>query len=114
VSEAIDSRSIIGVIAGVIGYLSGVAVVASIRRLRATQVDSSLAEKDYIGATGIVMVRIGKENTGKVRLQLKGRSVELLARTEEDVVFEPKQVVMVYGVTDDGQVMVTKTDQLEA
>ncbi len=113
-AEAIDSRSIIGVVSGVIGYLAGVGVVASIRRLRKTQVDSSLTVKDYVGATGIVMVRVGKESTGKVRLQLKGRSVELLARTEEEMVFEPKQVVMVYGVTDDGQVMVTKSEQLEA
>jgi len=102
----------VAIIAVVVGYVSGFCVVKALRNLRETSADSSVSETDYLGATGIVMVSVGPGHTGKVRLALKGRDVELLARTEDETTLAAKQPVMVYDVTDEGHVMVTANKQL--
>lgn len=102
----------VAVISVVVGYVSGFSVVKALRNLRETSADSSVSETDYLGATGTVMVAISRDQMGKVRLALKGRDVELLARTEDETALDAKQPVMVYDVTDDGHVMVTANKQL--
>ena len=106
------NTSRIAVLAIVVGYISGFTVVKALRNLRETSADSSISELDYLGATGTVMVAVRKGAFGKVRLALKGRDVELLAETEDEDVLSAKQPVLVYAVTDDGNVMVTANTQL--
>ena len=113
-AEAIDDRVIIAIIAGVIGYGSGVTVVSAIRKLRKDHVDSSVGESDYVGATGVIMISVGKDKTGKVRVEMKGRTVELLAQTEDDATYDVKQSVMIYDVNEDGNALVTRSEKLEA
>lgn len=103
-----------GVVSGVIGYFAGMTIVMTMRRLKKSQSDSSVGETDYIGATGVAMLPIARGKTGKIRLELKGRSVELIADTEEDVRFEIKDAVMVYGLTEDGRAIVTKPEDAAA
>ncbi len=110
--DMLSNAVAIGIIAGVVGYVSGFTVVKALRNLRETSADSSVSETDYLGATGTVMVAVRKGALGKVRLALKGRDVELLAETEDDSVLSAKQAVMVYAVTDEGHVMVTANNQL--
>jgi membrane protein implicated in regulation of membrane protease activity len=100
-----------GAISGIVGYLSGMSVVLAMRRLRRNQPDSNISASDYIGETGIVMVSIARNEPGKVRLHLKDRTVDLMAETEEDGLFELKQSVMVYGIRDNGTVIVTRPEE---
>lgn len=109
VLEVLPSATVTGIIAGVIGYASGWGVVAVIRAFSKNQIDSSVSERDYIGATARVMVPVGPEKLGKVRVELKGRTVELLARTEDPAVIEPSRSVMIYGMTDEGHALVTRS-----
>ncbi len=98
-----------------VGYLSGMSIVTVLRRLRSQRADSNLDREDYIGATGTVVLRVAKGHTGKIRLELKGRIVELIADTEEEPVsFEIKDRVMVYGITEDGRAIVTRTEEADA
>jgi membrane protein implicated in regulation of membrane protease activity len=100
---------VIAAIAGVIGYGSGWAVVASIRHLSRTESNSAVSERDYVGATGRVMVPVAKDKVGKVRIEIKGRTVEMLARTEDDIEFASQQPVIIYAVADD-HVLVTRAE----
>jgi hypothetical protein len=113
-AEAIGDKILIAIIAGVIGYAAGVTVVSAIRKLRKDEVDSSVAESDYVGSTGVITIAVGKGKTGKVRVEVKGRTVELLAQTEDDATYAIKQSVLIYGVNEDGNVLVTRTDKPEA
>ncbi len=45
---------------------------------------------DYIGETAVVRVSVARGKIGKVRLELKGRTLELLAETEEETPFAVK------------------------
>ena len=60
-----------------------------------------------MGASGVVMVPVTRDQVGKIRLDLKGRTVELLAVTEDESPLELKQTVMVYGLRGD-HVLVTR------
>ncbi len=107
--ELSSSESVIAAISGIIGYASGWAVVASIRHLSRTQTDSTVSENDYVGATGRVMLPVGKDKIGKIRIELKGRTVELLAKTDDDTLLGARQAVIVYALADDDEhVLVTK------
>lgn len=110
--DMLSSSLGIGIIAGMVGYVSGFTVVRALRNLRATSTDSSVSEQDYLGATGVVMIGVHRGALGKVRLALKGRDVELLAETEDELPLVAKQPVMVYAVTAEGHVLVTANSQL--
>ena len=107
----IGARWAVATAAGGLGYLAGFTVVTAMKRLRKSQSDSTLRADDYVGASAIVMLPITNGKVGKVRLDLKGRSVELLAYTEDEGALTAKQTVMVYAVNDDGSVMVTRAEQ---
>jgi membrane protein implicated in regulation of membrane protease activity len=100
---------VIAAISGVIGYSSGWAVVATIRHLSRNESNSAVSERDYVGATGRVMVPVSKDKVGKVRIEIKGRTVEMLARTEDDIEFKSQQPVIIYAVADD-HVLVTRAE----
>ena len=110
----IDSAAIVGVVSGAIGWLSGTSMVTVYRRLQGDVVDSTLSIGDYVGATGTVVLPIERGRTGKVRLQLKGRTVEVMAETEDDDSFAQQQSVLVLEVNDDGRVLVTRPHELQA
>jgi membrane protein implicated in regulation of membrane protease activity len=110
--ELLGSKAAVGATAGAVGWATGTAVVRVLRALRKRQTDSSIGAQDYIGCVATVMVAVAKDKTGKVRFEVKGRQLEMLAETEDDVTYDPRQTVIVYAVDDDGHVMVTRSDQL--
>jgi membrane protein implicated in regulation of membrane protease activity len=112
VLEVLGSKVAVGVIAGAVGWVTGTAVVRVLRALRARQTDSTVGEADYVGCVATVMVPVAKGKPGKVRFEVKGRQLEMLAETEDAETYAIRQKVMVYAVADDGQVLVTRSDQL--
>jgi hypothetical protein len=110
----LSSSTLIAIIAGAVGWVSGIAMVSVYRKLKAEVVDSSLSETDYVGATGTVVLPVEPGKTGKVRLHLKGRDVEMLADTDDDDTFAIRQSVIVWAITNDGRVMVSRPHALSA
>lgn len=106
--KLIDSGAIVAALSGAVGWSAGAAIVAAYRRLKDQVVDSTLGEDDYIGANGIVVLPVAKGRTGKVRLELAGRTVELLADTEEEEPLDIRQIVTVWGIVDDGRVLIAR------
>ncbi|MEM9489352.1 MAG: hypothetical protein AAGC55_09420 [Myxococcota bacterium] len=97
----------IAVIASCLGYATGWTTVAVIRHLTRNQHSSTVSASDYVGASGTVMVPVERGQIGKVRLEVKGRVIDLLARTEDVTRLECKAAVMVYG-QDDDHILVTR------
>ncbi|HTM21698.1 MAG TPA: hypothetical protein VL172_14350 [Kofleriaceae bacterium] len=97
-----------------VGYLSGMSVVTLGRRLQRASTDSSVGAADYVGATATVSLPVAKGRTGKIRLDIKGRIVELIADTEDEPGYQAKQLVMIYQMTADGRALITRPDQGEA
>jgi hypothetical protein len=112
--KLVDSAAVTGAIAGGVGWVTGYAAVAIIRRLRTQQTTSGLGSADCIGSAAVVTVAIGKGRTGKINVDIKGRRITLLAETEDDATFQARDRVVVYDVTDDGRAMVTRANELSA
>jgi membrane protein implicated in regulation of membrane protease activity len=90
----------------------GAALLASrvLRHLGRSEVDSSVRPTDVVGQLGRVVLPVGREQPGKVRVELKGRTVELLAYGDETVPLAPSQRVYVHDVLKDGSVRVVSAE----
>ena len=105
--QGVAAAAVIGALAVVIGWVTGVVAVAVIRALRGTSVDSTVGEPDLIGASGTVVVGIPAGGIGKVRFQAKGRSFDLVAEGEYSAAVPTGAPVIVVGHGEDGRVLVS-------
>lgn len=96
-------------IAVAMGYVCGAAAVSVFRYMRRSQTTSGLAVDDYIGETAVVRVSVARGKTGKVRLEIKGRTLDLLAETEEEAPFAAREPAMIYAVNEQGHVILTRS-----
>jgi membrane protein implicated in regulation of membrane protease activity len=96
-----------------IGYGAGVALTRVIRTLQRTSSDSSLSADDLVGATARVLVPLAAGRTGKVRLHLKDRTVDLLAETQETVELAAGERALVIAVPRDGRAVVARIDKVD-
>jgi membrane protein implicated in regulation of membrane protease activity len=95
-----------------VGMGTGAGLIAYqvLRRLGRAEVDSCVRPTDLVGRLGRVVVPVGREQPGKVRVELKGRTVELLAYGDETVPLAPSQRVYVHDVLKDGSVRVVSAE----
>lgn len=96
-----------------VGYFSGLMMDRAVRALRKNEPTSGIGERDVVGVTGQVLVPVGDGKTGKVRVNLKGRAMDLLAELEGEEELAVGESVMVLNMRDDGLVVVTRADKLE-
>lgn len=91
-----------------VGYLSGIAMDRAMRVLRRTDSDSTVGERDLVGAAVEVLLPVASGKTGKVRAQIKGRAVDLMAETSDAAAIGAGQRAMVLSMRDDGHVVITR------
>jgi membrane protein implicated in regulation of membrane protease activity len=72
-----------GIVAAVAGLAAGTFAALALRALRRSQASSSTTLVDAIGTVGRVLIPCAKGKVGKVRLQLKGQAVDVMAMTNE-------------------------------
>lgn len=101
---------ITGLAAGV-GVVVALVAVRVLRRLGRGQVDSSTRPEDVVGRLGRVVVPVGQGRPGKVRVELKGRTVDLLAHGKNTELLGPAHRVFVYEVLEDGSVRVVSAEE---
>jgi hypothetical protein len=106
----VGAEPVPGIVSAAVGWLAGLMVVASIRRLGKEQVTSGVSNRDLVGTTATVLVPLTRGVPGKVRVRLKERAIDLVARVDEDVALGEGREVVVYEVGADGAVMVTPGD----
>ncbi len=93
-----------------VGWLSGVAMVATLRSLRRNSPSSELSSRDVRGETAEVTVAIARGDIGKVRLSAKGRVHDLIAETDDAAPLPVGAQVMILGEGAEGRVQVTRQD----
>ena len=71
------------IVALVAGFAAGLFAALTLRALRRSQASSSTTLGDAVGTTGRVLIPCAKGKVGKVRLQLKGQAVDVMAMTNE-------------------------------
>jgi hypothetical protein len=77
-----DVMSAVG--AGAVGWLSGALAVTIVRKLTKDSVSSDVVAGDIVGASGVLVLPVGKDKPGKVRVDIKGRSEDFVAFLVED------------------------------
>ncbi|MDD9934335.1 MAG: NfeD family protein [Myxococcales bacterium] len=81
--ELAGSMATLGLSLGM-GMTCGLGAAYTIRALTRSEVGAVPGAADYIGQTGRVLLPVGGEGPGKVRLELKGTTVDVLAVTDDD------------------------------
>jgi membrane protein implicated in regulation of membrane protease activity len=101
-------------LAAPLGLALGVGAAVVFRRLRAETVTSALAPDELIGAEAKVLLPVGASAPGKVRLQLRGMTVDRVAFAEGEAVIQRGERALVIAVRGD-KLLVSKapTPELE-
>ncbi len=94
------------ILALTMGILSGATATIVLRRLAADSTGVAASVRDYVGLSGRVLVPIRRGGLGKIRLQLKGTTVDMLATTEDDDVLEPGESALVIEMRETTAVVV--------
>ncbi|MGE0784755.1 MAG: hypothetical protein AB7S26_03630 [Sandaracinaceae bacterium] len=82
-------------LATVMGGASGAAAVTLVRKLGSDRDSRVVSERDYIGKTARVLVPFEGEGLGKVRVDIKGSSIDLLASGLEADAFKGQDEVLI-------------------
>lgn len=82
------------IVAVVMGVGSGMLASWIFRVLNRQHVSSGAGENDAVGHVGKVLIRVPAQGHGKVRIQLKGQTLDLLATTDEIELLEGEQVLI--------------------
>lgn len=88
------------VFAVLLGLGAGYTAVLVLRRLAASETSTAASERDYVGKVGRVLLPFGPGQTGKLRLTLKGTTVDVLANTDEERPFEPGEDALIIHMND--------------
>ncbi|MEM9072554.1 MAG: NfeD family protein [Myxococcota bacterium] len=81
----VASQAVTLVLALAMGGGLGVLAAGVIRALSRDETSEAAGEADYIGKSAQVVVPIRKGGVGKVRVEVKGQQVDLLAEADEEI-----------------------------
>ena len=83
----LDSSIAILLLSLVVGIGSGMGIVAAFRWLGSDESGAAASTADYVGRTVRVILPVTRAGTGKVRLELRGSTVDVLATTDDEEAF---------------------------
>ncbi len=98
--DLIESSPVAFVISLAMGLLTGQVAVAVFRSLSASETSTAAGPGDYIGKSGRVLVSFGPGSLGKLRLTLKGTTVDVLATSDDERPFTSGDEAMVIQMND--------------
>lgn len=90
---------------GVIGF----GAAAAIRALGTDETGSVASSSDYIGKTARVVLPVRKGSVGKVRIQLRGTTVDVLAFTDEEE-FGSRDEAMIIEMDESGRARIARVE----
>lgn len=98
------------VVSAISGILMGLGASGLVRWLSKNESDSAISEQDLLGAEARVLVAVRGRLPGKVRLQAKGSTVDLVAISESEL--RPGEEVLVIGFEGNHARVARKKDYL--
>jgi|SoiMethySBSTD1v2_1073268.scaffolds.fasta_scaffold02860_16 membrane protein implicated in regulation of membrane protease activity len=81
-------------IAAAVGLVAGLVASWTFRALSRTDTSSGLEANDAVGQVGRVLVPCGRGGKGKIRIELRGQSIDLLATTDDEELASGSQVMV--------------------
>lgn len=81
-----------------VGLAAGGGAALVLREVAKRQTNSAATVQDYVGKTARVVVAFGPGQTGKVRLETKGTTQELLATAIDDSAFAVKDEALIIAI----------------
>ena len=94
-----------------VGIAVGMLAFVATRLLRKSELDSKISSKDFLGASGRLVVAARPGQLGKARLEIKGEILDILVVSDNDQEIEAGEDVFVVGV-DGSQARVTRQREL--
>ncbi len=89
-----------------IAFAVGLLAVVLFGRAATSETNIAADDRDYVGKVGKVLVEISNERTGKVRVNLRSGSVDLLARTDETEPFAVGDAALIIHISDTTAVVI--------
>ncbi|UBF27211.1 NfeD-like protein [Kovacikia minuta CCNUW1] len=102
----------IAILAVGMGILCGAGISGALLSLRRQQTDSLVRTTDLVGLIGTVEIPFSKTSRGKVRLQVKGSQLNLMAYTDESSELLAGDPVLVVG-TEQNRLWVVSANRLD-
>ena len=97
--------------AAAIGWAAGSVAVVVVRKLTKASVSTGVEGVDVIGTTGTLLLPVGKDRPGKVRVELKGKAEDFVATIVDDDVELPSGAqVLVVAEGEHGSLLVSKAE----
>ncbi|MFO7563451.1 MAG: NfeD family protein [Enhygromyxa sp.] len=78
-----------------VGFLTGWTAVTLLNRLAANDTGVAATIDDYVGKSGEVLIAVGPGRLGKVRIELKGTTVDVLAESDEQTIARGDEALIV-------------------
>ena len=98
--DIVASSTVSLVLAIGMGILTGEVTVYVFRRRAHSETSTAASAHDYVGKSGRVLVGFGGGTLGKLRLTLKGTTVDVLATSDEDRPFAVGEEALVIQMND--------------
>lgn len=100
----------IAIVAVLAGLLMGLLAAWSYRVLPRAEVTGGVSNADFVGSAGQVLVAVGEEKIGKVRVLVKGDTIDMLAKAERGTIDVGEQII-VTGI-ENNNVFVAKREEI--
>lgn len=81
--------------AAALGLGAGFSASYALHKLKHDKVESNIGASDYIGRNATVLLPVAKGQQGKVRIQVKGQLIDLVAQTDDEDQLNAKDEVLV-------------------
>ena len=98
--------------AGVMGVVMGWMVAWTFRKLKKSSTGSQTSTATLRGEQALVLLSVGPEKTGKIRLVIDNQHVDLLAKTRDERLIERNEKVLIVSV-EDGIAQITRVRGLD-
>jgi hypothetical protein len=105
-----SSELVAGIGAVGVGWVSGTLAVAIVSRLSKSSVSSGVAGAELVGATGTLLLPVGKDKPGKVRVTVKDHIEDFVAHLvdEDDAELQTGSQVLIISEGERGSLLVGK------
>jgi hypothetical protein len=77
-----------------VGFVTGWLAVTLIRRLSAHDTGVAAGVDDYVGKSGELLIAVRPDRIGKIRIELKGTTVDVLALSEDEAIAKGEQALI--------------------
>jgi membrane protein implicated in regulation of membrane protease activity len=110
--DALGSSTVVASVGALaVGWVSGALAVTVVRKLSATSESSHVHGSDLIGGNGTLVLPVGTDKPGKVRVDVKGRQVDFVANLiEPGPELATGTQVMIVAEGERGTLLVGKTE----